>query len=289
MPSLSLAVACKGLIDARAFWQSIVPMITNADIEVHLAYDSAEQLEGMPQKVVPLFVESASVFQMWGAAIARSSSDYVAILHAACPVSEQWIDAISQAMIAGKPLICGPVEAQYERGDRRWVGYLVEYAQFHRPSAATLQEIPGNNFVLQRQLCGSKADLPVMGFSKTRLLPDWQERNIEICRVEAAIVRHERSLDYRSYRARRYYHGRAYATERVAHCAGLKRAALILTTPLVAPLRVYRIARHCLRVPRLRKPFLRFLPAIVLSELGWALGELAGYVSSAKVDDDCLD
>lgn len=288
-PQLSLAIAGKGPADGSVFWAAIAPMAMDQAIEIHFVYDHDAALVGMPANVHAHCMSGASLFAMWGEALSRATGNYVAILHLTAPPAYGWLDAI-KAALADKPLIiCGPVEADYPKDDDRWIGYLVEYVQFHRPIANTMNEIPGNNLVLRRKLAGSPEHLANGGFSKTQLLGQWRANGIAPVWAMEAVVTHMRAFDRRNFRARRFHHARTYAAKRAAGTSLARRAFLMFTTPVVAVLRVWRIARHAFRLPKMRRTFFRFLVPIFASESSWALGELIGYTTLKVGNSGKLD
>lgn len=278
-PQISLAIAGKGPADGSVFWAAIAPMAMDQAIEIHVVYDHHAALAGMPESAHAHCMSGASLFAMWGEALSRATGNYVAILHLTAPPAHGWLDAVKAALADEPLIICGPVEANYPNGDDRWIGYFVEYVQFHRPIAPAMNEIPGNNLVLRRALAGSPENLASGGFSKTQLLGQWRANGIAPVWAMEAVVTHVRAFDRRNFRTRRFHHARTYAAKRAAGTSLARRAFLMFTTPVVAPLRVWRIARHACRLPKLRATFFRFLVPIFASESSWALGELIGYAT----------
>jgi len=288
-PQLSLAIAGKGPADGSVFWAAIAPMAMDQAIEIHFVYDHDAALAGMPASAHAHCMSGASLFAMWGEALSRATGSYVAILHLTAPPAHGWLDAIKAALADEPLIICGPVEADYPKGDDRWIGYLVEYVQFHRPIASAMNEMPGNNLVLRRELAGSPENLASGGFSKTQLLGQWRANGIAPVWAMEAVVTHMRVFDRRNFRARRFHHARTYAANRATGTSLARRAFLMFTTPVVAPLRVWRIARHACRLPKLRRTLFRFLVPIFASESSWALGELIGYITLKAGNSGQLD
>lgn len=288
-PLLSLAIAGKGPADGSVFWAAIAPMAMDQAIEIHFVHDHDAALAGMPASVKAHRMTGAALFAMWGEALSRATGEYVAVLHLTAPPAPGWLDAIKVMLVDQPSIICGPVEADYPKGDDRWIGYLVEYVQFHRPIAGRLNEMPGNNMVLLRSLAGSPENLAQDGFSKTQLLRQWRANGIAPVWAMEAVVTHMRAFNRRAFRARRFHHARAYAAKRAAGTSLALRAFLMFTTLVIAPLRVWRVAKQTWRIPRLHGTLLRFLVAIFAIETFWALGEFAGYATLKAGDPDQLD
>lgn len=284
-PELSLAIAAKGLCDATPFWAALRAggFEERAGVEMILAHDGPAPFADAPPEVIQLLLPNdMSVFELWGAALTRANSPYVAIMDIHAPPCTDWLDEMLRKVREGGAGYFGAVEASYAPGDRRLIGYLVEYVQFHRPIAETMREIPGNNLVVRRDLLADSLD---DGFSKTALMQDWAfEGRPPPVLVEDAVVGHCKPFNLWRYCIRRYRHGRCYAAQRVEMPQHPPRLWLGFMTPLLPLLRVWRIARHTIRVPTLRWPLLRFLIPILLAETAWSYGELLGYLAG---EGDC--
>lgn len=278
-PELSLAIAAKGKCDPAPFWAALKAggFDKSAKVEVILGYSDIGTLAGVPDNIVQIRQPAdASVFDLGGTAIAEARAPYVAILDIHCPPSPGWLDAVLRAIENGGSGYFGPVEALCGAGDKRIIGYLTEYVQFHRPIAPALAEIPGNNLVVRRDLLEDSARLTRQGFSKTSLINDWAvTQPAPPVLVNDAVVFHQKPFALAAYCVRRYRHGRCFAAARASR---FRRLAYVPITPLLPFLRVWRIIRHTMRVPALRGSLLRFLIPIALAETAWSWGELSGYL-----------
>ena len=279
MTGLALAIAVKGEWDAARLLEELRRAGAGPATEIHVACDPEHAPATAPDGLKVHSEAKASLFRLWGLAIAETQSEWVAILHADALPAPGWFAAMSEAVArkASPDGFMGPVEPDFGPSDPRMIGYLTEYVQFHRPRDPRLSEVPGNNLVLPRSRLNSSRE-----FSKTRLLqeglsPEW---------VDDAVVLYARPMRRRDYRGRRFRHGRAYAAARSP------RLSMSVAIPLTAALpvvRTARIVRHAWRHPPLRLAALRWLPAIFLAECWWSAGELAGYVTGRPGDARALD
>ena len=290
---MTLAIAAKGLISARPFLTAVADgrYGTAADVEIVLAHDGLERIADAPARIVQLLLPTTnSIFHLWAAAIGEARTEYVAIMDAHSLPSPEWYKAMLEAISGGGAGYFGPVEASYPPGDNRVIGYLVEYVQFHRPIAETLEEIPGNNLIVRRSLLSRDADFLRRGFLKSALIDEWRENGTPLPRlVPAAVVCHAKPFDWRHYIVRRFRHGRCYAARRLEKKPRPPRPWLVLTSPLLPFVRVLRIWRHVRRVPRFRSAFLRYFALILIAESGWSLGEFTGYVAGEGKTGHLLD
>lgn len=257
--------------------------VMSPEFDVHLACECAPR--GSAEGIDVIVQENSSLFQLWGVAASRCRASAIAFLHGHAPPAPGWGQAMLAAL-GSNGALCGPVEPSFEPTDRRIIGYLVEYCQFHRPVSAALSEVPGNNLILDRSMLPPVDQLLRAGFSKTAMLsagtlrPTW---------VNDALVRHQRPFALLPFCRRRFHHGRAYGAARLSQTGTARRIVLIAATPVLPLLRVIRIIRHGWRHSALRGAIIRRLPAMLLTELCWSAGELTGYITAHPGHVQLLD
>jgi len=279
LTSLALAIAVKGKWDADRLLQDLRNAGAGSANEIHVACSPEHAPATAPQGLNVHAKANASLFDLWGLAIAQCRSDWIAILHADALPASGWFAAIQRSVETEgwKDGYWGPVEPRFDRSDPRTIGYLTEYCQFHRPLEPSLKEIPGSNLVLPRERIEATRD-----FSKTRLLRQGLAPRL----VEDAVVLYARPFRFRDYCRRRFCHGRAFAASRTPRLSLLIAIPLTLALPLIRTTRIMRHAWHH-KNPRLAS--LRWLPAILAAETCWSAGELAGYVTRRSGDASALD
>jgi hypothetical protein len=271
--SLSLVVAAKGDCHVADFNAAVAGWM---GVEVLVVQDRDGALDAPLAPGVDLhrLTTEGSVFDLWGEGISLATGDYVAILDIHCPPGPGWIAAVQTWLAKGADAAFGPVEPAYDWDDPRIVGYLTEYVQFHRPIAADMREVAGNNLILRRDLAGSPETLRKDGFVKTHLLPSLPETPRLL---PEALVLHAKPMDLAAYYRRRYLHGRCFAAQR--GLAPVRRVITAMATILLPFVRVARAARHTQRLPQARAAFWRFLPQIFIAESAWSFGECLGYLA----------
>jgi len=224
LSSLALAIATKGAWDADRLLQSLREAGVDASAEIHVACDPQHVPAVIPDGLAVHSKPQASLFDLWGHAIAQSRAEWVAILHADALPARGWFAAMAEAISRGSPDgYTGPVEPAFGPSDARMIGYLTEYVQFHRPWDPRLKEIPGSNLVLPRARLEATTD-----FSKTRLLGQGLAPEL----VEDAVVLYARPFAFSDYCRRRFRHGRAYAAARTPRLSLLAALPLSLALPL---------------------------------------------------------
>jgi hypothetical protein len=281
MVHLSLAVAAKGTSDPSAFFQALDmdSAFAGSDIDVHIAHDRAMSVDchvGSNVYFHPCPLDTP-VYRLWGVAIARSASDYVAVLDLLVPPGGGWLARVQSEIRKGTPLFFGPVEPGVEWFDRRMVGYLAEYVQFSSPLHPHLDEAPGNNIVFQRRLGGSH-NLETYGFFKTFMI--WQlQRELGIApqAFNDMPVVYRKDFSLRHYLSMRVKQGRTFSSRRHKHPGQPPKVLCIGFIPFLPFARIWRILTKS--QPRHHRAVWRNLHLLVLSETAWSIGEFLGYVT----------
>lgn len=96
---------------------------------------------------------------------------------------------------------------------------------------------------------------------------------------DIVVRQHREGLRFSEAVAERFIWGRSFASARCGWIGPAERLLRVVTAPLLPAVRVARMAASVLRKGRLRKEFAAALPLILLLEVSWSLGELAGYLS----------
>jgi hypothetical protein len=279
LTSLALAIATKGEWDPDQLLHDLRSAGADSSTEIHVACDPEHAPPTAPGGLSVHTKADASLFGLWGLAIAQCRSEWIAVLHAGAVPAPGWFAAMNEAIArdARSDGYVGPVEPQFGPSDPRMIGYLTEYAQFHRPLDPELKEIPGSNLVLPRRRIEATED-----FSKTRLLRQGLAPRL----IDDAVVLYARPFQLADYCRRRFRHGRAFAATRTPR---LFVVTAILLTSVLPFVRTARVMRHAWRHKDLRRASVGWLPAILIAETCWSAGELSGYLTRRPGDPSVLD
>ena len=96
MTSLALAIAVKGEWDADQLLRDLRSAGADASTEIHVACDPEHAPATAPEGLNVHTKAKASLFDLWGLAIAQSRSDWVAILHADALPAPGWFAAMQR-------------------------------------------------------------------------------------------------------------------------------------------------------------------------------------------------
>jgi len=285
---LSIAVAAKGLCDPKCFLDSLMQerLTDNEYVSIHIAHDESwDYLPAACPSNIHLHhcKQGTAILKLWGTVIARSNSDYIAVLDINCPPQKGWSRRVLKEMNKQTPVFFGAVEPGWGLNDLRILGYITEYAQFKSPLPAHGDEVPGNNIVFKRCLLDDGSDVEETGFYKTFMI--WRlekELGIRACGFNDMPVSYYKPFSYKHYMFRRYVHGRCFAACRFDNAGQPPRWACLLFSVLLPLLRVWRIYQAVKRNTELKKSFYRFGFFIIQSEVAWSMGEMLGYGLGGK-------
>ncbi len=232
--------------------------------------------------------QGASIFHLWGAAIPRAKGAYVAVLDARCPPAAEWMAGARRAIADGVPAFFGPVTFMQGGEGRALVEYLLEYAQFARPIATGMDEVPGNNLVFRRDLLHAD-DLRDQQFHKVFFVDRLKLRGLVPLLRDEVEVMYEKRYRRLHYLRRRFAHGRTYAALRSAGKGFGFRVLRALTSPALPFLRLFRITNSLRGKAALQGALLRRPAYALAAETAWSFGECAGYLSAKPGDPAYLD
>ena len=284
--SLTLVVVVPAGADP-AQWIRAVAAVPAGECSVILAYPRGATAPDPAIESV-FCAQGASIFHLWGAAIPRATGAYVAVLDARCPPAAGWVAGARRAIAEGVPAFFGPVTIPQGGAGQVLVEYLLEYAQFARPIAAGMGEVPGNNLVFRRDLLRAD-DLRDQQFHKVFFVARLKRQGLAPRLRDEVEVIYEKRYRRLHYLSRRFAHGRTYAALRSAGKGFGFRVLRALTSPALPFLRLFRITNSLRGKAALQGALLRRAAYALAAETAWSFGECAGYLSAKPGDPAYLD
>lgn len=290
-PLLTVAIAASANHDMAALREDLsdAGLLHQADVQICIAFaGQVSEVDDSDLMLMPC-ASGTPVFRLYAHVIDNTTSEYVALLDAACPPCRAWLTAAREQIANAADIFYGPVNSGWGSDDPRNTGYLIEYAQFRRPLQPGLPEYPGNNLVFRRTLLTAVPGASECGFQKTFFLRCIEERlGIKPRACDKMLVTYRKSYPWRYYLCRRLRHGRLYGSSH-ARSLGMRRFLHAGGTLLLPLIRYWRILRMAAREPGLRADVLRFSGRVILSEIAWSIGECQGYLAGAAPDEAFLD
>ena len=287
-PQLSVVVASVySTRNLEICLNAIIKQIQGKDIEVIVANccedDSIQNIViKYPDTIFIRFPEKTTLPILWGAGIARSTGQIIAVTESTCVVDDHWISAILKAHESSHPVIGGAVEITECRKWVDWAAYFCEYGQFMRPlMEGVANELPGNNVSFKRWVLNKGQEFVENGFWKTYWCRRLREEGIELVSMPSIVVYYKKSYSLIPFLIRRFHHGRCFAGMRVAQSSTLTRAYYVVGSPLLPFLFLVRTISVIVPKKRYLKEFILSVPISVMAIVTWSIGEFWGYLTGA--------
>ena len=208
----------------------------------------------------------------------RARGRIIALTEDHCSPDPDWCQQILKLHEGAHAAVGGAVDKGPD-GVFNWAIYLCDFSRYMNPvvegPSAYLTDC---NVSYKRQALEALAPLWAREFHETTINWTLAGQRQSLWLSPRVVVRQQRSLTLGAALGERYRFGRLFARTRVAATPWTKRllyAAGALALPLVL---VARVARNVVAKRRARDRFLLALPAIVLLNTVWGLGELVGYL-----------
>lgn len=290
-PLLSIVVASPYSIhDLGNILEALSGQASGGGVEIIVADCSQDgSLEDLivayPDVVFIRFPEKAPLPELWGAGIARSTGEIIAVTDSTCLVGSDWIAAMIKTHRAHRsphPVIGGSVEPAVGGRWLDWAIYFCEYGQFMRPlKEGVVNELPGNNLSFKRQTLNLGSEFISGFFWKTYWCRELQAKGIELISAPGVVIHYRKSYRLFPLLVRRFHHGRCFAGMRVPRASVFSRAGYAAGSALLPLLFLMRLAGAVLPKRKYLSEFILSLPFTVLAIFSWSLGEFCGYLAGA--------
>lgn len=287
-PQLSVVVASDHSIrEVDQCLKSLLGQRRNEKIEIIVADSRADNslqaiITKYPDVEFIRFPEETTLPTLWGAGIAGSHGEIIAVTDSTSVVDNHWISAILEAHESSYPVIGGAVEVAERRKLLDWAAYFVEYGQFMQPlKEGRAQALPGNNISFKRWTLMKGPEFVRNGFWKTYWCRQLRDQGIQLVLTPSIVIYDKKSYQPIPFLIRRFQHGRCFAGMRLAKSGFVKRSAYALGSFLLPFIFFTRIVARITPKKRHLAKFFLSLPIIALAIVSWSLGECCGYLSGA--------
>jgi len=208
----------------------------------------------------------------------RARGTIIALTEDHCSPDPDWCQQILKLHEAPHAAVGGAVDKGPD-GIVNWAIYLCDFSRYMNPvvegPSAYLTDC---NVSYKRGALEPLAALWVTEFHETTINWTLAGQGQSLWLSPRVIVRQRLGLTLGAALSERYRFGRLFARTRVAATPWIRRplyAVGALVLPLVL---IFRVARNVVAKHRARGRFVLALPAIMLLNTVWALGELVGYL-----------
>jgi hypothetical protein len=220
--------------------------------------------------------------ELWSGGIERSEGDLVALTIAPMIPAADWLPQL-RIQHARHGAFAGAIEPGRGLRLRDWAEYFCRYVRDMLPFAEhACVESPGDNCAYARPLLERTRELYADGFWEPVVNRRLAEEGVTPWHTPELVVRQGRSAGIAAFTRQRLVHGRAHGRQRGSRFGRTRNLAGVLGAPAVPALLTFRILREVFAKRRHRLVALASVPAIVLFNIAWALGEAAGHVDALR-------
>ena len=211
--------------------------------------------------------------------LAEARGDVLCILEDHCLVRDGWFDAIRESLPPGRCAVGGPVENGSPARLIDRAVFLCEYGAFMPPTAGgEVDGVAGNNVAYRREAVEAVGAETLAGYWEYFIHEEMRRAGVRFREVPAMVVDHKKEFGFLYFMRQRYHYSRSFAGMRRRRLGPAARWAHALAAPLLAPLMLYRTARHVFTKQRQRGTFLAALPLLSAFMISYAAGEGVGYL-----------
>lgn len=275
-PALSIIVAVKDGAEN-------VPALLNAikfrgdETEVILCCAGSKP-DASADVICSTFREETLVPVLWSEGIKRARGGRVALTTAQFVPDPRWIYHLQSADLDRWAGVGGMIENDPRSSARNWAIFFLRYSAFAPPlKAGETDEIAADNAIYDRAAILEHPDLLDEGFWEPSFHRRFRASGRKLSIDPGLIVVHQGTLSADSFARQRFLHGRAYGVERAERGSLPHNLLLLLSSLLVPPLLVARIASRIVKKPAYRGKLLAAFPWLLWFTLAWSVGEARGY------------
>lgn len=218
--------------------------------------------------------------EMRAIGILHSRGRIVAVTEDQCRPQEDWCDQVTKGHDSDHAAIGGAVEKQVPDRMLGWAIYFADYVRYMRPMSPTLTgHLTDCNVSYKRSALDAIVSVWEAEFHEPEVHGALQAKGRTLWFDPEMVVYQRRSMGWAEALNDRWCFGRLFGSRRVVHASVARRMAYgiaALATPLLT---VSRVARNVFEKRRCLLQFTWALPALVVLNVTWALGECVGYWS----------
>lgn len=217
--------------------------------------------------------------ELWGIGINRSSGKIVAVSTTHFIPAKNWLVEILKIHQENYAGIGGAIENNERAGIVSWAVYFCRYSRYMLPFAReNVEDFAADNASYKRSSLERVKQTMTDGFWEVFVHKEMQKKKISLLLTPDIVVYHQDSFTFSGFMSQRFWHGRQFGSTRAASISSARRIALILLSPLIPFIYLYRITRSVFARQRNTGKYFLSLPVLFLFLLSWSFGEFSGYL-----------
>ncbi len=222
--------------------------------------------------------KNALINELWSAGIRESNGAIVALTTAHCIPAHDWIKQVLDGHLTEAAGVGGTIDGDPAGNLIDWAVCFCRYNHFLPPlSASEVDDIAADNASYKRAPLFRHEAQWRDGFWEPQLHRALALEGQVLRIAPAMLVRHRHSYNFLGFMMQRFLHGQKYGSWRASTLGFVKRALMLVASPLIPFVLLQRTTRRVLQKGRNRSKFLAALPLIAAFYVAWACGEAAGY------------
>ncbi|MGH9947869.1 MAG: glycosyltransferase [Pyrinomonadaceae bacterium] len=288
-PKLSVIIASQNASRSiRDCLHSLIRQVVDGEVEIVVIDNSTDETTEIVKLEFPEIVlieadKKSLIPELWGVGIHESSGDYVALTTSHFVPADNWISEILRAHKQPHAGVGGAIENAEQEGLVSWAIYFCRYSPYMLPfGAAEVEDFAADNASYKRDDLDTVKEAMKDGFWETFVHKEMRAKEMTLVKLPEIIVYHRKSFTFAGFMKQRFWHGRQFGETLASQIAASKRLALILLSPLIPAIYLFRITRRVFGKKRNRDKLLVSSPILALFLLSWSLGEFSGYLSGGK-------
>jgi glycosyltransferase involved in cell wall biosynthesis len=287
-PKLSVVVASQNARESVGdCLRALKNQCDNGKIEIIVVDNSTDETAEIVEREFPSvkFVAADKekfIPELWGIGIAESAGEYVALTTSHFVPSETWTTEILRAHEQPFAGIGGAIENEEKAGLISWAIYFCRYSPYMLPFGATeVEDFAADNASYKRLDLQRVKETMRDGFWEVFVHQEMRRAGMMLVKTPEIVVYHQKSFTFAGFMNQRFQHGRQFGETRASKMSAFQRAAMILLSPTIPLIYLFRITRRVFAKKRNVGKFFASLPILILFLLSWSAGEFSGYLWSS--------
>ena len=288
-PILSVILASQNARhSAEECLREIENQVAENEIEIIIVDNSTDETAEMIAHKFPALKllkaqQNKLIPELWKIGIDQGAGDLVALSTTHFVPAKNWIAEIRAAHESSFAGIGGAIENDARAGLISQAIYFCRYSRYMLPFAEeSADDFAADNASYKRADLERVKDSMRNGFWEVFVHQAMIKEKLQLVLSPKIVVYHQDSFNFSGFMRQRFSHGKQFGKDRTENISGAKRTALILLSPLIPFLYLYRITKRVLtKKSNLGKYFLS-LPVLFLFLLSWSAGEFRGYLAGER-------
>jgi glycosyltransferase involved in cell wall biosynthesis len=288
-PKLSIVLASH---DARASVADCLRAIENQSRGVEYEIIVVDNSNDGTEEIIPREFSSIKLVyaprdrfipQLWGIGINESCGDIIVLTTTHFIPANKWIAEILKIHEESHAGVGGAIENDEGGGVISWAVYFCRYSRYMLPFVQQyVDDFAADNASYKRRDLEFVKPAMADGFWEVFIHQAMQRENMSLLLNPKIVVSYKNSFTFYGFMRQRFSHGKQFGKTRAGYISVTKRMALILLSPLIPFVYLYRISKRIFGKKRNVRKFLVSLPILFLFLTSWSLGELLGYLQKSE-------